>query len=386
MTLSEYINATRRPYSSLLREVSIFGKLFVSKQLSFDMEMQTENNWCWAATATSVSHFYWSISTWTQCLVASNELGLTCCDDPVPGACDVPWWLSKALELTKNLVLVTGPATFQSVRDEIDAGRPVGARIGWSGGGGHFMVIYGYSIVGNVNYFDIDDPIYGKSHLSVADFSNSYQITGTWTDTYFTKSYRKMPIKVLIPIEPILRRIWEARPLLELKQGRLAGDQAVELDAAGGASLGMAQRIYSVGLDSLLSERSPAAQPVALRVYEMVVDRPRAFFDVSETREPRVIQMSASSQHLEPLERALGEAVSIAERNDQEAEIRLYRVPALNFEAVWINYEGEERDVLVPLRSVGRLTAHQPVPMEEALAALREAARPLAQMDDKMGA
>jgi hypothetical protein len=386
MNSSHYAYITSVPYSSLLKQVSIFGKLFSSRQLAFNMEMQTENNWCWAATATSVSHYYWPISTWTQCLVASNELSLTCCDSPVPGACDIPWWLSKALTLTKNLVNVTGPAAFQAVRDEIDAGRPVGARIGWSGGGGHFMVIYGYSLIGDVEYFDIDDPIYGKSHLTVSDFSNNYQATGTWTDTYFTKSFIKMPIKILIPKERILRRIWEVRPLLDVKQDTMPTSTVDQAGGAREASLGMAHRIYSVRLDSLLSENYPAPEPVALRVYEMAANKPRAFFDVSEAEDSRVLQMSASPNNLEALSRGLAEVLSLAERSQKEAELRLFRVPALNFEALWLNYEGDERDFLVPLRSVGRLTAHRPVPLSEALEALREAARPLAQMEDEMGA
>ncbi len=386
MNPSHFASIASVPASSLLQQVSFFGKLFSSKKLAFNMELQTENNWCWAATATSVSHFYWPISTWTQCLVASNGLSLSCCDDPVPGACDVPWYLAKALEITKNFVSVTGPVSFQTIRDEIDAGRPVGARVGWSGGGGHFMVIYGYSLVGNVEYFDIDDPIYGKSHLTVADFSNNYQGTGTWTDTDFTKSYIKMPIKILIPKESILRRIWEVRPLLDLKQERVVTNMAHDAGGAGGSSLGMAQRIYSLGLDSLLAENYPSPQPVALRVYEISSDKPRAFFDVSETEDARVMQMSASPNQLETLWRGVAEALSLGERSSQEAELRLFRVPAVNFEAVWLNYEGDERDVLVPLRTVGRLIAHRPVHLPEALEALREAARPLANMDDGMGA
>ena len=39
---------------------------------------------------------------------------------------------------------------------------------------------------------------------------------------------------------------------------------------------------------------------------------------------------------------------------EQQAELRVFRVPALNFEALWVRYEGEGRDVLVPLHSEGR--------------------------------
>lgn len=390
MNLSEYIFVTSRPYSSLLREVNILGKLFSSKQLAFTMQMQTQSNWCWAATATSVSHFYWFWSTWTQCRVANSELGLSdCCNSTVPSACNVPWYLDKALTRTHNFASVMGQASFQDVKDEIDAGRPVGARIGWSGGGGHFMVIQGYSLIAGMEYFDIDDPIYGKSHLAVSDFANNYQGSGTWTHTYFTQSYFKMPIKYLIPIEPILRRIWEGRPLLKLKQGTLSTANLIppqEVAEEERARLGMAHRIYALGLDSLLGTQQPAPQPVALRVFETVDDTPRAFFDVSEEEQPRLLQMSASKAQLELFLRGLEEVLTAVGQNGQECELRLFRVPALNFEALWINYEGEEKDILVPLRTVGHLAQYEAVPMENAWGALREAARPLANMDDTMGA
>jgi hypothetical protein len=385
VSTSEFGSVTSRSYGSLLQEVNILGKLFASKQLAFNMQAQTQSNWCWAATATSVSHFYWLWSTWTQCAVANNELGRSdCCNSTVPSACNVPWYLDKALTRTRNFVSVMGPATFQQVRDEIDAGRPVGARVGWSGGGGHFMVIYGYSFVVGTQYFDIDDPIYGKSHLSVSGFSSNYQGSGTWTHTYFTKGYFRLPIKPLIPREPIIRHIWEVRPLLNLKQE--VPDAAQEATEEWRASLGMAHRVYSLGLESLTVESRPAPEQVGLRVYEMADDEPRAFFDVSDDEEARVQQMSASQNHLEPFARGLETALATIDRSDQECELRLLRVPALNFEALWINYEGEAGDSLVPLREVGRLAPYQAVPFDEAMDALREAARPLAQMDDMMGA
>ena len=63
-------------------------------------------------------------------------------------------------------------------------------------------------------------------------------------------------------------------------------------------------------------------------------------------------------------------------------------MPALNFEGLWLTGDAsaERGDQIVPLRNVGRLYVNQPVPLTEALDALREAARPLAQMDDTMGA
>jgi hypothetical protein len=64
----------------------------------------------------------------------------------------------------------------------------------------------------------------------------------------------------------------------------------------------------------------------------------------------------------------------------------MLRIPALNFEALWLNYEGETKDLLVPLIPIGQLPALKGVLLDEALEALREAARPLTNMDDSMGA
>ena len=388
MNLPDFISVTSRRYSSRLRELNIQGLYIVSRQLPFDMQFQTQSNWCWAATSTSVSHFYWFLSPWTQCSVVNVELGRSdCCDGMVPSECNVPWYLNLALTRTETLAsMMGGQASFPQVREEIDAGRPVGARIGWNGGGGHFMVIYGYSIVNGVEYFDIDDPIYGKSHLTVWDFATNYQGSGSWTHTYFTRRYFKLPIKHLIPIDPILNIIWEQRPLLRVKQdASFRGEMDMPVPAEERASVGLAQRIYSLGLDSLL-QGSQALQPVGLRVYEMQGETPQAFFDVTEDEQPRLLQMSASQNHLEPFGRGLSKALAMVEETDQEVELRLFRVPALNFEALWLHFDDQARDALVPLRGVGRLAADEAVPFDQAMEALREAARPLAQMDDTMGA
>ena len=386
MNVSELAYLARRPYSALLQESTIFGTLFVVKQLPFNMQLQTQSNWCWAATANSVSHYFWRWSTWSQCKIANAELGHTdCCHSPVPSDCNVPWYLDRALTRTRNFVSIQGPASFELVRAQIDAGKPVGARIGWSGGGGHFMVIYGYSLIAGNEYFDIDDPIYGKSHIPVSEFSNSYQGSGSWTHTYFMKSYFKLPFDFPIPADKILRRIWELRPLLKLK-GDLADVNPRDASDDQDASVGLAQRIYAVGLDALLRGDAVAPEAVGLRVYEMAGEVPRAFFDISEDDEARLLQMSAAKVHLDAFARGLAVALSLA-KEDQSSELRLFRVPALNFEALWISGQNETgKEMLIPLRSVGRLALYRPVALPDALTVLREAARPLVNMDDTMGA
>jgi Papain-like cysteine protease AvrRpt2 len=143
MSVATFITINSISYETLLREITILGRLFTSRSLGFNMQAQTQSNWCWAATTVSTSLFYWNGSSWTQCKLASAELNRNdCCNTPVPSACNVPWFLDKALTRTHNFVSVVGaPISFEQVRVEIDAGRPIGARIGWTGGGGHAMVI-----------------------------------------------------------------------------------------------------------------------------------------------------------------------------------------------------------------------------------------------------
>lgn len=129
-----------------------------------------------------------------------------------------------------------------------------------------------------------------------------------------------------------------------------------------------------------------APEPVGLRVYEVAGDAPQAFYDVTEEGEPRVLQMSAAQRQLDLFSQGLTKVLEVVGEAEQGAELRIFRVPALNFEALWISYGDEGRDLLVPLHTVGRLVQNEPVPMRAALEALREAARPLANMDDTMGA
>ncbi len=382
MQFHEYVGLTSQPYRAVLRNCA-WG---FSKQLGFNMQAQTQTNWCWAATATSVSHFYWSTSTWTQCKVASGELNRTdCCNSPVPSPCNVPWYLDRALSRTNNYVSMTGQASFSTVKAEIDAGKPVGARVGWSGGGGHFMVIYGYSKVGTTEYFDIDDPIYGKSHITVADFSSNYQGSGTWTHTYFTKSYFRLPIIHLYPNELSLKLIREVRPMLAEKIDPGFGEESLRQSTD--ADLGGAQRVYTMGLDAVAARKDDARSPeaVALRVFEVSDNSPRAFFDLSEEENPRLLQMSASAPYLESYKAALEKALEVVDPK-KKAEIRTLRVPALNFEAIWLSYESKDGDQVIPMRPAQGLTVGEPVSYSDAMKALRAAAKPLADMDDQMGA
>jgi hypothetical protein len=162
----------------------------LSRQLAVALQRQEQTQWCWAACTTSVAAFFDAASRWTQCRLADAAHGQTaCCRDGATDACNRPWYLDRALERTGNLAGKTGgAAAWETVREEIDAGRPVGVRIGWRGGGGHFVLITGYRAVIRQPRVHVEDPWTGASELTLGDLAARYQGTGAWTHTYRTRA------------------------------------------------------------------------------------------------------------------------------------------------------------------------------------------------------
>lgn len=348
---------------------------FSSTVLSFNMQHQTQTNWCWAATSTSVSHYYYFLSAWTQCKVAGAELGRTdCCNATVPSACNVPWYLDKALTRTANLDhMVSGTISFSAIEAELKKGRVIGTRIGWSGGGGHFMCIYGCSRVGFIEYVDIDDPIFGKSHITLATFTSNYQGSGSWTHTYFTKRWPVLIFKLPELADRFVDIIGEQRPLLAIKRGER--DFALKPQTA----LAVPHHVYVMGLNDILDRDDPMPdKPSSLRVFEVEEGRNRAIYDLSpsDQGEPQLQGMSDDTATIELLQKGLAEAQRIAAKNgDVEPELQFIRIPALYVEAYWLRYPDKARDMVVPVRALGLFTPHQPVAARDFFAKLREAAR-----------
>jgi Papain-like cysteine protease AvrRpt2 len=334
--------------SPILREFKIADFLYWAKTLNFNMEAQTQSQWCWAATAKSVSHFYSGLSPWTQCKIASQELGETCCVSPVPGPCNKPWYLDKAFTRTNNFVSMQGgTASWETVRDELDKGLVVGARIGWSGGGGHFMVIHGVSRIGTTRYLHIDDPIYGKSILTVDEFSTNYQGSGSWTHTYFTQKYFYFMWWKYLQFNPVLLNpIPEIRPLLGLQNPVLnlaKSHHEIEIS--------FPHHAYNLGLSSIGKEIELPKTPWALRVIEFEKQKPVALYDLSpDTEKPAVLQMNADVKYIGALDSGMERLKEAAKTRKNQGELKLLKVPGLNLEALWLNYEGKNEDLFYLVR------------------------------------
>src|SRR5438105_1231176 len=113
---------------------------------AFQIEKQTKDMWCWAAVSVSVNRYFSPKSKWTQCRVAREVThNQNCCGDKE--ACNLAEKLEDGLKAVEHWKeTLDGVLTFEQIQSEIDASRPVCARIGWRHGGGHFVIISGYRL------------------------------------------------------------------------------------------------------------------------------------------------------------------------------------------------------------------------------------------------
>lgn len=153
------------------------------------IQRQLQTNWCWAACSSSTSEFFDPSSPWAQCRIASAELGQqSCCENGASAGCNRPWYLDRALARTGNLAgRQDGPASWSVVLAEIQSRRPVGARIGWRDGGGHFVLIVGCEMDPSPGLLAVEDPWTGGAIIQSDEFTHRYQSIGTWTHTYLTR-------------------------------------------------------------------------------------------------------------------------------------------------------------------------------------------------------
>lgn len=162
----------------------------------FTMENQQEDYWCWAAVAVSIHNFLDPATPLTQGALATTVLqgtapptiGAAVNCSLTPGSCNSTAPLAEALGGNLNEPLPGQPVTFQSVSNEIDAGRPVCVQIDWQEGGAHAIALDGYYIIASgAQVVSVQDPWYGPSLQYYSVLVNDYQANGIWASTFTVK-------------------------------------------------------------------------------------------------------------------------------------------------------------------------------------------------------
>ncbi|BAU55659.1 C39 family peptidase [Mucilaginibacter gotjawali] len=167
--------------------------------LNYKTQKQILDEWCWAAVASSVALKYSPSSGPTQAFLASQLIDQSCSivassdPDAAPAVCHQDFDLQKALMRSKNWShTFEGKLKFDTICQEIDAGRPVCCQIFWPAfERSHFITIFGYTgpkvVIGD------PDKEAGVCSQDFSVFAEGYR-EGIWTRSYFTKPPQNSPI------------------------------------------------------------------------------------------------------------------------------------------------------------------------------------------------
>ena len=157
-------------------------------QLNYNQQHQEQDNWCWAAVSTSIDLFYSPGNGTTQCALANQIHNQTdCCTNGSSPGCDRTAITGNVLSSLGRLrSQVQRALSFVEVDDELNAAQPVAARIGWSSGGFHVVVISGNGDTAD-EMLTVRDPWNGDWQGSLASFRAAYLGTGTWVRSYLTQ-------------------------------------------------------------------------------------------------------------------------------------------------------------------------------------------------------
>ncbi len=122
------------------------------------LKPQQTSMWCWAASGEMCMDFLGGAVD--QCDEANERFGRTdCCDSPVPGGCVNGGWPEFDKYGFKADVTADKELTFGEIENQIYCRKsPIAFSWHWTGGGGHMMVVTGYTVIDDVQYVSINDP------------------------------------------------------------------------------------------------------------------------------------------------------------------------------------------------------------------------------------
>lgn len=156
--------------------VGVTSFLMADVTLSVPEKFQQYSNWCWAGTSEAVLNYYSQYPL--QCEIANYAWNKNrCCDGPYSFYSSVKG-CNKANFLYGTDGSIEGilgnwgvdsvgsdsALTWTESVDELDNGYPFVIRFGWSSGGGHFLVGYGYITTGS--YLKYMDPWPGEGYTT----------------------------------------------------------------------------------------------------------------------------------------------------------------------------------------------------------------------------
>ena len=170
--------------AALLLSLSAFAATVGAANLNLGVRQQEHSNWCWSASSQMVLGWYGR--NYTQCALANYSLGINY-------ACgNNTFYWNSAANSTNSVANITqlinagGVAAYSTgalsqyqLQSKIDANKPFVIAWYWTGGGGHALVMKGYS--GNLVY--INDPWPGQGQRVMTYAAALSAADHTWGDS-----------------------------------------------------------------------------------------------------------------------------------------------------------------------------------------------------------
>ncbi|MHA6480802.1 papain-like cysteine protease family protein [Paenibacillus sp. strain BS8-2] len=154
--------------------LSLVTQVYAGNIANYPAHQQGYSNWCWAASSTSILDYYDIVGT--QCGIVQIGNNSKNCPNVTGSVYDA----QDALDhFGVSSDYYNGSLSWSNIQDQIDSGLPIYVSWGWTAGGGHAVVIYGYSNSGSyVNYMD---PATGtKTSMTLTSFTGGSSSDRIW--------------------------------------------------------------------------------------------------------------------------------------------------------------------------------------------------------------
>lgn len=327
-----------------------------NKELNFIMQFQpSKSNWCWAATSASVSKFYNPFSKWYQCGVVCQTLNRAdCCIFPISNECNIAYYLEDALKTTGNLKLFpngdefkTGFLSENEIKNEIDNKYIIGVRIGWKGGGGHFVAIHGYDDTKSELFLYVADPIYDKKCLPLSEFIERYRVRGKWTHSYLTQGgtsmleFTKINKDLLLNIKDI------NLDNLLLKEEKLADVQQKVKDNNDHTAL----EIYSLNLEALKLNSELQFISDGIRILDRIDGRELIYELSGAGKNSKLKEIIYGESYLSKYKNKLKDLIENFSGLKDKYIVKQLQIPELKVDTIWLSTIDSRYDIFAPLYS-----------------------------------
>lgn len=167
-------------------DIPLNGTFRGAGSLNVPMIKQEQKNWCWAACANMILHYYKRAET--QCRLSNWAFNQSlCCQTPNSQACDRGLSDAGITQLFSSRYLhssyIANSVSYVKLDAEISANRPVEVGYSWTNGGGHVAVVIATVIINGREAVRVNDPAYGSVGVYFSDLLLAYGM-GRWDATW----------------------------------------------------------------------------------------------------------------------------------------------------------------------------------------------------------